>query len=140
MTSIGASVSPESFFGYPFDDWSGPKHPLASLAASETCGLRFDGTVECFGTDGGPDHWSSYVPQDVIYESLTCGGLGCCGFGPDGELECFGDMDEPPAGEFVHVSVSAERVCATRSNGTAVCWNSWYYLLPADGENISTLD
>ncbi|WP_420437260.1 cell wall-binding repeat-containing protein [Candidatus Poriferisodalis sp.] len=108
------------------------------------CGLRSDGTVECWGdTNTGVND----VP-DGSYIEITVGRAYACGLRSDGPIECWGHGVEamPPAGTFVSVTAAPsgaplpqddsglallwrERhsdTCGVRPSGTVECWGRRY--------------
>ena len=60
-----------------------------------TCGLRTDGTVECWGSN--TDHEENFAGQadapEGTFTTVDAGGLHTCGLRTDGAIECWGHND-----------------------------------------------
>ena len=69
-----------------------------SAGLFHTCGLRLDGSAECWGDNGD----GQVSPPSGSFESLSTGGYHTCGLRSDGSAECWGDDDDgqatPPEG------------------------------------------
>ncbi len=108
---------------------------------SHICGIRGDGTVWCWGTNGagelGDGTNTSSFDEAVIVDSTetwidVAAGLNfTCAVDDDFELWCWGilvDSTSPVLidvpGDFREVSAGAYHVCATRSDDTLWCWGS----------------
>ena len=99
-----------------------------SVGLAFLCGLRTDGTIDCWGSD-----WHgqiSNVPEGK-FTQLDAGGEHACALRTNGTIECWGDRTAmpgggiavtPPAGEFSSVSAGFGFVCGLRSDHTVVCW------------------
>ena len=98
-----------------------------------SCGLRSDGTIECWGRneDGQAD------PPAGRFRAVSAGGTivtaraggHSCGLRIDGTIECWGynargQADAPP-GEFTAVSAGGHFSCGIRTAGTTECWGGW---------------
>jgi hypothetical protein len=88
--------------------------------AAHTCGLKTDGTVECWGQN----FWNGRsTPPDVRLSQISAGDWITCGIGADGTVACWGSVEaDAPAGPFAAVSVGAYYTCAIRLDGTVACW------------------
>ena len=99
-----------------------PYVPFTAVATNEfvACGLRADGTVDCWG-------WSFFGAGDepdgrfteIIVEPFPCG------VRTGGTVDCWGDSVEPPSGRFTSISGGWMHVCGLRVNGTIACWGSY---------------
>ena len=104
-----------------------------------TCGLRVNGSVECWewlaDYSWSPDRgrgwgWvegsSSLIPPEGEFVVVDAGWGYACGLRPSGEVECWGRNPSatlpPPRGVFVSVSVGVEHACALRPGGETECW------------------
>ena len=112
---------------------AGGKIPaFISVGAGErhTCGVRGDGTVECWGDD----EYGQATPPDGTFASVSVGYEHACGVRDDGTVECWGsnqrrdglfvDQATPPDGTFASVSAGHEHTCGVRADGAVECWGS----------------
>ena len=96
--------------------------PFTAVATTEfvACGLRADGTVDCWGWNNrsGP-----VAPEgrftEIIVEPFPCG------LRIDGTVDCWGDSVDPLAGRFSSISGGWGHVCGLRVSGTVACWGSY---------------
>jgi hypothetical protein len=113
------------------NDWgqaesrTGPFTAVAA-ASSDTCGIRDDGTVRCWGysyTKGGV----GVVPAGT-FAALAGGGDTMCGIRTDGTLACWGEFwaPTPPAGSFSDVAVAGDYACAIDAGGEIRCFGESY--------------
>ncbi len=111
-------------------DVTPPSGEFASVSVGDAhaCGIRQDGTVECWGPGFKDDR---VAPPSGEFASVSVGGANTCGVKVDGTVECWGPgflvEVEPPAGEFASVSVGAHtiwhvRACGVRQDGSVECW------------------
>jgi alpha-tubulin suppressor-like RCC1 family protein len=88
--------------------------------AAHTCGVKTDGTVECWGANS---LFGQSTPPDARFSQISAGEFGTCGIRDDGAVACWGHVEaEPPAGIFSQVSLGAYFTCAIRADGTVACW------------------
>ena len=111
---------------------SGDAASFATISAGgyHSCGLRGDGTVECWGSN---DYGQS-TPPDGQFVSVSAGDEHSCGVREDGTVECWGSNESlysdwsgqstPPDGQFVSVSAGRYHSCGVREDGTVECWGS----------------
>ena len=98
------------------------------------CGLRVDGTVECWGWDMTGE-WILWPVPAGVYSAISTGIYHACGLRVDGTLECWywwqedtGEVylytpeDYFPAGVFSAVSAASGHACGLRVDGTLECW------------------
>ena len=94
------------------------------------CGLRTDGTLECWGSQSDPP------PGEFTDVSVLLGGRDGCGLRTDGTLECWGrlgrvndEMSVRLTGELTDVS-AGEFVCGLQVDRTLIC--EWLWLDPSE--------
>ena len=116
-----------------------------SAATSHTCGVRRDGSVQCWGSNEDPDgEWlGQATPSAGEFDSVSAGFWHTCGVMRDGSVECWGwdssGQATPPAGEFALVSAGSHHTCGLKRDGTVDCWgyDKEGQASPPDGEFIS---
>jgi hypothetical protein len=147
------SGQPNNTWGYGFaklPDPSGPSPSAGefvsvSAAANHTCGVRRDGSVQCWGSNEDPDgEWlGQATPSAGKFDSVSAGFWHTCGVRRDGSVECWGwdssGQATPPAGEFALVSAGSHHTCGLKRDGTVDCWgyDKEGQASPPDGEFIS---
>ena len=77
-----------------------------SAGAEHTCGVRADGSVECWGDDD----YGRATPPGGSFASVSAGGYHTCGVKIDGSVQCWGFNEDlhfnvvgqatPPGGSF----------------------------------------
>ena len=101
---------------------------------STSCGLRPEGTVECWGSGSSSWHQREleglpYHGPEGVFAAISTGlGYGC-GLRLSGEVDCWGDEDgnlygvlDAPDGSFVDISGQRRRTCGLRPEGMVECW------------------
>ena len=103
------------------------RYSAVSAGGGHSCGLRTDGTIECWGSN-------SYGEGDAPagrFGAVSAGGGHSCGLRTDGTIECWGSNSygegDAPAGRFGAVSAGAWHSCGLRTDGTIECWGSNSY-------------
>ncbi|HRX70565.1 MAG TPA: DUF4214 domain-containing protein [Candidatus Competibacteraceae bacterium] len=95
-----------------------------SAGSAHTCGVRTDGTVACWGSDGS----GQATPPAGIFIQVSAGGSHTCGVKTNGTVTCWGDNERgqaaPPVGTFTQVSAGYDHTCGVEIDGTIVCWGS----------------
>ena len=97
-----------------------------AVSASEgrTCGLRADGTIACWRTDGFGE---ANVPSGK-FTSVSTGPSHSCGLRTDGTIACWGEngsgQASAPSGTFTAVSAGYTHSCGARASGTVECWGN----------------
>ena len=99
-----------------------------SAGAGYSCGVRTDGTIECWGYN---DYGQADAPEGA-FSAVSAGGSHTCGVRANGTIECWGNnhlgQSNAPEGQFVAVSVSVgsgttgNHSCGLRADGHSVCW------------------
>ena len=107
---------------------AGVPAPFTGVATNEffSCGLRADGTVDCWG-------WyyrGSAVARDGPFTTIGVDPLPC-GVRVDGTVECWGynsrGQADPPEGKFSFIDGGLDFLCGLRTGGTIACWGSDTY-------------
>lgn len=106
-------------------DTNMPTGPFVTLSAAEhlTCGLRSDGTTECWGERAR----FCGLHETGVFE-ISAGTDWTCGLDKDHSLVCSfcGSpivwTKGPPLGKFQHVTVGWSHGCAIRNDGVVECW------------------
>ena len=93
-----------------------PPNPL------ESCGLRPDGEVVCWGYVSYP--WSR---PEGVFVAISHGFSHGCGLRVSGNVDCWGELNlygelDAPEGTFTAVSASRTRNCGLRPGGPVECW------------------
>ena len=118
---------------------AGDKTPaFISVGSGEkhTCGVRDDGSVECWGSN---QRWDGLfvgqaTPPGGVFVMISAGYEHTCGVRDDGGVECWGSNQRrdglfvgqatPPEGTFLSVSSAHEYACGVRDDGGVECWGS----------------
>ena len=105
-----------------------------SAGVAHTCGVRNDGSVECWGLNEDDDGnvIGQATPPSGEFISVSAGGAHTCGVRNDGSVECWGLNEDakgnfvgqatPPLGEFASVSAGGYHTCGVRNDGSVECW------------------
>ena len=107
---------------------AGAPSPFTKVATHEffSCGLRADGTVDCWGWN----FQGSAPALDGRFTDIAFGDLRVCGLRVDGTIDCWrlpDDTDEPPEGRFSSMDSGGSHLCGLRTDGTIECWGrDWY--------------
>ena len=94
-----------------------------AVADGQSCALKSDGSISCWGDDGGP-------PSDSKYQALSLGNSGGCAIDAAGKLHCWGSGDATndaatdAAEDFSDVSVGKSHACALSITGALRCWGA----------------
>ncbi len=93
-----------------------------SAGGLHTCGVKTDGSVECWGEDlfGGA------TPPDGLFSSISAGDRHTCGVKTDGSIVCWGEDLFVDAtlypGSFTLVSAGDDYTCGVKADGSVECW------------------
>ncbi|MDP3501101.1 MAG: hypothetical protein Q8S33_12230 [Myxococcales bacterium] len=101
-----------------------------SLGKNQSCGLRADGTLWCWGGVRRRTPAGGMSPQpvgtDTDWRSISTG-EGCgCGLKRDGALWCWGESRQPTkVGDgWASVSEGKTQRCGTKTDGSLWCWGT----------------
>ena len=130
-------------------DFLNAKYTDISTNGSNTCGVRTDGTVRCWGG------WRPREPApDGPFVAVAAGAGNACGLREDGSVSCWGyiyekssDLLPPDPGEevgggpFTEITAGGWHFCGLRPDGTVACWGDDEYgqASPPDGERFTTI-
>ena len=105
-------------------DEDGERSKLLSISPGlrHYCGLRADGTIDCWG-------WNNDGQAEApggAFTALSAGFNHNCGLRVDGTVQCWGDNShgqiDAPTGTFIAIRANHNYSCATRADGTTQCW------------------
>ncbi len=94
------------------------------LAAGDyhTCGLKADGSVDCWGNNTN----GQATPQSGPFTQISAGAFHTCGLKPDGSVACWGDSifggTESQAGPFTQITAGWNHSCGLKPDGGVDCW------------------
>ena len=98
-----------------------------AAGAWHTCGLRPDGTAQCWGNN---DDGQTTAP-DGQFTAIAAGTQHSCALRDDNTAQCWGEFAPPPAPEpeiqYSPVSAGETHSCSLRTDQTVLCWGSDYY-------------
>lgn len=116
-----------------------------STAESHDCGLKMDGTIECWG----PVPNISYGPDVAInsdFVHVSAGGRQgarlSCGLKIDGSVHCWGEYSltvnaTPTVTKFVQIEVGDTAVCGLKkTDGTIECWGPNSYAIKSQNPDF----
>ncbi len=135
MPVVPATPQPDGSGG---TDAGGKAPAFTSVGAGDrhTCGVRDDGSVECWGSN---QRWDGLfvgqaMPPEGVFVLVSAGYEHTCGVRDDGSVECWGSNQRrdglfvgqatPPGGTFLSVSSAHEYACGVRDDGSVECWGS----------------
>jgi hypothetical protein len=107
---------------------SGAEFVKVAAGAKNSCAVRVDGSVTCWG-------YASEVidinePPPGAFVDVSVGGYHACGVRPDATLACWGannnSQSDAPPGEFARVSTTEWASCAVDLLGRPTCWG-WQF-------------
>ena len=94
-----------------------------SAGGFHACGLRDDGSIECWG-DVSP--FEEVTVPDGSFSQVSGGGHHACGLRDDGSIECWGSNEfgqlDAPEGSFSQVAAGGFESCGLRDDGSIECW------------------
>jgi len=95
-----------------------------SAGGWHSCGLRVDGTIECWGYEVP----RRTAPPSGTFSAVSAGSLHSCGLRVEGTIDCWGINHQgqatPPDGTFTAVSAGGGHSCGLRTTGVTTCWGS----------------
>jgi alpha-tubulin suppressor-like RCC1 family protein len=93
-----------------------------------SCGVRFDGTLACWGRN---DVGQATPPSGNGFVQVAAGGIHSCALKADHSVVCWGSnvvgQSSPPATPFVRVHAGFSHSCGHRSDGGVECWGNNVY-------------
>lgn len=100
---------------------------LLSVGFDHSCGLRIDGTIDCWGSN----KYGQVDPPLAQFTAVSVNAVHSCGLRVDGTIDCWGNdgMGETrvPIGTFTAVSAGHFFSCGLRVDGTVDCWGlNWH--------------
>ena len=105
-----------------------PDNTFTAISAGpdHTCGLRTDGTAQCWGSNGNGE---TDAPDGMTFTAVTAGDGHSCGLRVDGTAQCWGSnrsgrTDAPDGVMFTAIDAGDSHSCGLRVDGTAQCWGS----------------
>lgn len=105
-----------------------PTEPFRTVSAggAHSCGLRYDGSIACWG-----DNTSGKVsgaPGQIDFQVLSAGPGHTCAVQYNGGVFCWGQNEygqtNVPAGTYTSVSAGGGHTCAVRKDETIACWET----------------
>lgn len=120
------SLTEESSLGWfaSSADWA-----EVAVGSQHACGLRQDGTVQCWGCADVPGEEGAFPeacqPPTGMYRNIECGVQDCCALGlTDGLPVCWGSiLAAPPARSMTQLSCDNYTCCGVLENGSVECWD-----------------
>ena len=104
---------------------------VLGLGNSNTCAIRGDGTLVCWGDNSG----GQSTPPPGTFIRVSSGKIHSCGIKMDDTLVCWGDnysnMATPPPGAFTQVDLGDIFSCGLHTDGTLACWGGNGMVAPA---------
>jgi alpha-tubulin suppressor-like RCC1 family protein len=106
------------------------RYAQVCTAEVHSCGLRTDGTIDCWGAisppGAPPSDFGEVTPPAGTFASVSAGMYYTCGLKTTGTIACWGANDDgqatPPAGTFASVSTGRSQTCGVKIDGTIACW------------------
>ncbi|MYI26744.1 MAG: hypothetical protein F4064_01495 [Acidimicrobiales bacterium] len=121
-TTAGASTADESADNA--ETSASDNYTAVSVGWSHSCGLRTDGTVECWGHN---EYGEADAPPGK-FTSISAGRYHSCGVRTSGAVECWGwngsGQADAPSGKFTSISAGNAHSCGVRTSGAAECWGN----------------
>ena len=103
----------------------GGLYKRVSMGSEVTCAITEHDEISCW-------RWDAYEvddPPEGVYRSVGVGVLDACAIPIEGDMECWywgpypkSDFDDPPAGQYVALSVD-DTLCALHRTGGISCWD-----------------
>ena len=98
-----------------------------SAGGYHSCGLKNDGSVDCWGYNGN----GQATDQAGPFTQVSAGEFHSCGLKSDGSVDCWGyngnGQATDQAGPFTQVSAGGYHSCGLRSDDNVDCWGDNFY-------------
>jgi membrane carboxypeptidase/penicillin-binding protein PbpC len=95
-----------------------------SAAKTHNCAIKFDGSVICWGIDGGTK--KTEPPSDKLFSQISAGYNHSCGITTSNTILCWGKgrngETTAPSGTYSQVSAGDQFTCGIKTDGTLACW------------------
>ncbi len=95
-----------------------------AVGSGFTCGIRTDGSIECWGAD--EYGFGVLSPPAGTFTAIAASTYNACAIASDGSLQCWGYevnyVNDAPAGAHTQVDLSSGHGCARRTSGEVDCW------------------
>jgi len=111
----------------PEDEYPGPFVQVAA-ASTYTCGLRENGTVECWGAPL-EEYGQTLPPEGERFTQISAGTYHACGVTVDEGSVCwgtppldYGQTEPPSAVDFLFVTVGDYHSCGITTDQNVSCW------------------
>lgn len=114
-------------------DFRSDRYSSISITGQNSCGLRTDGSVVCWG------YSSALAPMGERFIDVAVGSGHGCGLREDGSIACWGHIrfspntysvqpsDEIARGPYKQVVAGGTQICALGMEGRVVCWGASEY-------------
>jgi alpha-tubulin suppressor-like RCC1 family protein len=111
---------------------------LNTKVQAHACGVRSDGSVLCWGTNG---YYESDPPNGTGFSDVYAGYQYSCAL-KNGAVVCWGignnwGQSSPPPGTFVHLAFGNGQACGVLASGGLECWGA-AKVLPAALIHVTT--
>lgn len=110
-------------WGYGTDD-EPPATQFQSISsgAGYVCGIRLDGTLECWGENS----FGQATPPSGTFTQVSAGYQHACAIRSDGSAACWGNDEygaaSAPPGTFKSIGAEARMSCGIELDGDVLCW------------------
>jgi phosphatidylserine/phosphatidylglycerophosphate/cardiolipin synthase-like enzyme len=93
-----------------------------SAGGSDTCGIRTDDTISCWGGK----LYGQLVAPSGAFKAISAGNGYACAIRTDDAVACWGNdyyrQAQPPSGHFKAISAGSYHACAIRTDDAVACW------------------
>jgi serine/threonine-protein kinase len=120
-----------------------PVFSSVSAGAQHTCGVTSDGTVYCWGSNGGERVAASLGEQQLVpfpsrsgFGAVSAGGDHTCALNRGGNVRCWGGL-AGPSGRYRALSSGVGYACGITGARTTACWGANDRGQLGDGTTVS---